>query len=247
MTQFSLYSGVWPQNVSKLAKYAVRSVDGQWRVTVLYAAEQGLQYLLVDSSDDRLPERVNAIKTALGTGSGGPFYVNEYKHVLVPVASTLPDVQAEYYYAGHIEGDLTFEFEGHSFTTKPILENGDPLQPGDRWVGPRPGIPYVLAAGAEDVYFRTPALTSDDPPKVRPGATRKVDLSKILGDVDLVRRATAPIAHIRGHQGGRFYVNEHGAMFTPVGTGDGNGIDYVYCGQIDRSAWFPEPNVGEQA
>lgn len=26
--------------------------------------------------------------------------------------------------------------------------------------------------------------------------------------------------------------------------GDGNGLDYVYCGQIDRSAWFPEPSVG---
>jgi hypothetical protein len=53
-----------------------------------------------------------------------------------------------------------------------------------------------------------------------------------------------PVASVRGHQGGRFYVNEHGAMFTPVDAGDGNGIDYIYCGQIDSSAWFPEPNVG---
>jgi len=48
-----------------------------------------------------------------------------------------------------------------------------------------------------------------------------------------------------GHQGGRFYVNEHGAMFTPVGSGDGNGLDYIYCGNIERSAWFPEPPVME--
>lgn len=56
-------------------------------------------------------------------------------------------------------------------------------------------------------------------------------------------RAVRPIADVRGHQGGRFYVNEHGAVFTPVGAGDGNGLDYLYCGQIDREAWFPEPPV----
>jgi hypothetical protein len=38
-------------------------------------------------------------------------------------------------------------------------------------------------------------------------------------------------------------VNEHGAIFTPVSAGDGNGLDYVYCGQIDRTAWFPEPKA----
>jgi hypothetical protein len=23
-----------------------------------------------------------------------------------------------------------------------------------------------------------------------------------------------------------------------------NGLDYLYCGQIDRTAWFPEPTIG---
>ena len=32
-------------------------------------------------------------------------------------------------------------------------------------------------------------------------------------------------------------------MFSPVSAGDGNGIDYIYCGQIDKTAWFPEPVV----
>ena len=32
-------------------------------------------------------------------------------------------------------------------------------------------------------------------------------------------------------------------MFSPVGAGEGNGIDYIYCGQIDHAAWFPAPQV----
>ena len=32
-------------------------------------------------------------------------------------------------------------------------------------------------------------------------------------------------------------------MFTPVTADDGNGLDYIYCGQIDRNVWFPEPPV----
>jgi hypothetical protein len=119
------------------------------------------------------------------------------------------------------------------------------LKPGERWVGPRPGIPYVLAAGGGDIYYETPALTDDDPPKVRTSMTRKVQLSKVLGDKAAVERAVRPIASVRGHQGGRFYVNEHGAMFTPVESGDGNGLDYIYCGDIERSAWFPEPLVAK--
>ena len=71
--------------------------------------------------------------------------------------------------------------------------------------------------------------------------TRRVQLSKLLRDQAAARHAVQPVAALRGHQGGRFYVNEHGAMFTPVTAGDGNGLDYLYCGQIAPDAWFPEP------
>jgi hypothetical protein len=56
-----------------------------------------------------------------------------------------------------------------------------------------------------------------------------------------VARAVRPIATVRGYQGGRFYVDEQRAIFTPVEGADGNGLEYIYCGQIDRAAWFPEP------
>lgn len=246
MNASTLYRGVWPQNVSKLAKYAVRFVDGKWKITVLYEAGEGLRYLAVEGGGAGLDEKINAVKTALRDQPGGAFYVNEYRHLLVPVADTsVSGFGSNYYSAGRLDADLTFEFEGKPLTTKPIGFNGAPLKAGDRWVGPRPGIPYVLAAGGADIYYESPALTDDDPPVVRPSMTRRVQLSKVVGDKAAVARAVRPIASVRGHQGGRFYVNEHSAIFTPVGAGDGNGIDYIYCGQIDWSAWFPEPSIGK--
>jgi hypothetical protein len=77
--------------------------------------------------------------------------------------------------------------------------------------------------------------------------TRKVELSKVLEDKQAVARVVRPVVKVRGHQGGRFYVNEHSAMFTPIGSGDGNGIDYIYCGQIEHDDWFPEPFVDESS
>ena len=240
----TLYRGVWPQNVSKLAKYAVRFIDGQWKITVLYEAGEGLRYLAVEGEGTDLVSRINAVKTVLREQPGGAFYVNEYRHVIIPVkGDESSGAGSHYYFAGRLEGDFRFEFEDQPLTSKPVHPNGAQLSAGERWVGPRPGIPYVLAAGGGDIYFETPALTDDDPPAVRPSMTRRVQLSKVLGDEPRVRQAVQPVASVRGHQGGRFYVNEHGAMFTPVGAGDGNGIDYIYCGQIDSSAWFPEPMV----
>lgn len=244
MSTHTLYRGVWPQNVSKLAKYAVRW-EGEWKVTVLYDLGNGERYLAVEDGSDELVDRINDVKSTLQNQLGGAFYINEYRHVIVPVTS--PRGGADYYFAGRLDGDLTFEFEGKPLTTKPIRRDGTPLARGDRWSGPRPGIPYVLAAGAADVYYESPSLTDDDPPAVRPRVTRKVYLSKVVPDKAAVARAIAPVSAVRGHQGGRFYVNEHGAMFTPVGTGDGNGIDYVYCGQLDLTAWFPEPPVPRES
>lgn len=245
MTTPKIYRGVWPQNVSRLAKYAVRFLDGAWKITVLYELEAGLRYLAVEGGGDDLAERINAVKTELrDRPGGGAFYVNEYRHVLVPVSgSSASGPSSHYYYAGRLQEDLSFEFEGQPLTTRPVHPNGTPLNAGERWVGPRPGIPYVLAAGGDDIYYETPALTDEDPPSVRTSVTRRVELSKVLRDKALLGHAVRPIANIRGHQGGRFYVNEHGVMFTPVDAGDGNGLDYIYCGQIDRSAWFAEPPV----
>lgn len=240
MTEFSLYRGLWPQNVSKVAKYGVRMVTGEWKVTVHYDLGEGLMYLAVEGSETDIVDRVNQIKQTGDGQSGGAFYVNEFHHLLVPVVR---EGATLYFYGGKVNPEFRFQFEGAPLTTRPIARDGQPLSPGDPWVGPRPGIPYVLAAGGSDIYFESPALTDSNPPMVRVGVTRKVVLSKVLRDRELVTRAVRPIADVRGHLGGRFYVNEHGAAFTPVDRGDGNGLNYIYCGQIDPAAWFPEPSV----
>ena len=152
-------------------------------------------------------------------------------------------VGAWYYSAGRLESDLIFEFEGRPLTTRPVDGAGQPLRPGESWVGPRPGIPYVLKAGAGDIHYETPALTDEEPPRVRTRVTRQVRLSRVLAGQEALARAIAPVRHERGYKGGQFYVNEHGAIFTPVTAGDGNGIDYTYCGQLDMTTWFPEPPI----
>lgn len=236
----TLYRGLWPQNVNKLAKYTVSFVDGQWRVTVGFDVGDGLRFLAIEGGETGVAKLVNEVKNAAANQPGGAFYINEYRHILVPVKA---GATSEYYYAGRAEDDFVFDFEGKPLTTRPVNADGQPLRPGEKWYGPRPGIPYVLAAGGNDIYYESPALTETSPPTVRPNMTRKVQLSKVVGDRGTVLAAIKPIADLRGHQGGRFYVNEHQAIFTPVAAGDGNGLDYVYCGQIDRSAWFPEPKV----
>ena len=77
MKKPTLYRGLWPQNVSRLAKYAVRFLDGNWKVTVLYEAGDGLRYLAVEGGDADLASSINSVKIALGEQPGGAFYVNE--------------------------------------------------------------------------------------------------------------------------------------------------------------------------
>jgi hypothetical protein len=244
MSTLSLYRGAWPQNVSKLAKYAVRFVDGQWTVTVLYNLGNGERYLAVEGGALDVAAQVNSVKKELQGKEGGTFYVNEYRHILVAVAAPgATGTGSHYYPAGRLNGEFRFEYEGRLLTGRPIRPDGAPLKANDPWVGPRPGIPYVLAAGAGDIYYETPSLTDENPPRVKPMTTRKVYLSKVMANRQLLPSALAPISAVRGHLGGRFYVNEYGAIFTPVAAGDGNGIDFVYCGQISLSAWFPEPRV----
>jgi hypothetical protein len=241
MSTPTLYRGLWPQNVSKLAKYRVSFENTVWKVSVQYDIGEGLRYLAVEKDQRDVVERVNAVKTHLRSTPGGVFYVNEYRHILVPVAGSADTANALYFSAGRLEQDFAFQFEGKPLTSRPVDAQGQPLVPGTKWTGPRPGIPYKLKAGGADIAYETPALTDTDPPEVRQGVTRNVELSKILKDKAAVARAVRPIATVRGYQGGRFYVNEHGAIFTPVEGADGNGLEYIYCGQIDRTAWFPEP------
>jgi len=171
---------------------------------------------------------VNDVKRTHGRGPGGPFYINEYQQVIVPVGDA-----AQYYFAGTYDSPLEFEFEGKKISGEPLDLDGKPLRPGDTWTGPHAGIPYVLTAAGNDVYYRT---------FPRPNVEKHVNLSAEKG-----KSAAAQIARLlsafKGASGGRFYVNEFCSVFCPINGTDG--LQYIYIGQIDLDSWFPDPLASE--
>ena len=172
-----------------------------------------------------LVELVCAVKNTYGKSPYGPFYINEYKQVIVPVGDA-----AHYYFAGIYEKPLRFElFDGKTISGEPLDADGKPLRPGDTWVGPHAGIPYVLTAARDDVYYRT---------FPRPDVEKRVKLSATRGK-SAAQQIARLLSAFKGAAGGRFYVNEFGAVFSPIN--EDEGLRYVYFGQIDPESWFPDP------
>ncbi len=226
MPQFPIFGGNCPGNVSKDAKYAVRSSANGPVAALTYCTGDDERWYMTTEIHPQLVAMVNAVKTSHGNPPNGSFYINEYKQVLVPVAGS--DV---YYYAGNYEKPLRFEFEGKTLSGEPMDFAGNPLSPGDTWIGPHPGIPYVLAAGGGDIYFEI---------SPRPNVMKRIKLSKARDPV-CAREIASWIASLKGSSGGRFYVNEFCTVFAPIK--EGYEWRYVYIGQLDLQKWFPAPNV----
>lgn len=226
MNTFPVFLGNCPHNVSKDAKYSVRGTDG--RVALLYSTADGERWRMTTTAHPELADMVNDVKRTYGLAPNGPFYINEYKQVIVPVGET-----AQYYLAGTYDAPLRFEFEGKVISGEPLDWHGKKLQPGDTWTGPHAGIPYVLAAAGNDVYYKT---------YPRPNVEKKVTLSASKGKATAEQIARMLLAY-KGAGGGRFYVNEFCTVFSPINGTDG--LTYLYIGQIDLGSWFPEPMAAE--
>jgi hypothetical protein len=225
MVTFPLFTGNCPRNVNKDAKYGV-GFDKKTRalgVGLTYRTRDDERWHMTNVEHPKLVAMVNAVKMAHGSGANGPFYVNEYKQVLVPVGDS-----AQYYLAGKYDVPLRFELNGRTISGEPIDQHGKPMHPGDRWAGPHAGIPYVLTAAGNDVYYKT---------WPQPEVERRVKLSAKRGAAAAAQMARL-ISMLKGPGGGRFYVNEFGCVFSPMN--DETGLDYVYFGQIDLNSWFPE-------
>jgi hypothetical protein len=220
---FPLFTGNCPKNVSKDAKYSVRWQDGELVVGLMYRTDHGEEWHAATDQHPDLMEMVNAVKTTMGDSPNGPFYINEYGQVIVPVGP-----QAEYYLAGEYEGLLRFEFEGHLLSGEGKALDGKNLSPGEIWTGPHPGIPYRLTADGHDIYY-------ESHPRLH--VTRKERLSGQVGAADAAATA-ARIQQVKGWGGGRFYVNEWCEIFAPVNKRDG--LSYHYVGSLDLlgEPWF---------
>jgi hypothetical protein len=223
---FPIYKGNRPANVRKAAKYQVRSRAGGFVVAIIYEADEGERWYPSTDKHPVLLNMVNAVKTTHGIGPGGNFYINEFHQVIVPV----PGGSREYYLAGEYREPLRFEFEGKIISGEPIDLEERALAVGNKWVGPHAGIPYTLAAGGNDIYYTY---------SPRPNVEKTVKLSAIIGQ-EKAADVARPIQVIKGHSGGRFYVNEFGSIFAPVHTG--NRCEYLYVGHLGLDLWFDKPS-----
>jgi len=216
------FIGNCPSNVSKDAKYSLRHFQNELGVGLVYEFEDEEIWRPVNHQHPKLVEMVDTIKTEVNGASGGQFYINEFRQVIVPAGESITN-----YYAGEYHEDLEFIVDEYTLTGKPINLNGNKLFPGDTWEGPHPGIPYILEAGGKDIRYEYD-LTED--------RTRRVKLSKKVGTENASQTAKK-IASVKGPQGGRFYINEHRSMFTPLESN--NGWGYIYIGQLnDKDPWF---------
>ena len=172
--------------------------------------------ILASDAHARLVDMVNTVKLEYNGREGGPFYINEYHHVLVPTGGD--GVR----FAGEYDPTLEFEFEGALVTPRAP----DDLVPGDVWSGPRVGLRHKLKATMDDITFDL-----DDGDR-----SREVFLSEHVGKGPASALASR-IGKAKGNSG-RFYINECGEFFGPTG-----GEHFTYFGSLGEDPWFPVPHV----
>jgi hypothetical protein len=220
----SIFRGNCPKNVSKDAKYTIRTDQDGLDVALTYISANEERWFATTTEHPELVEMVNEIKTRQGHAPNGPFYINEYSQVIVPVGPS-----ATYYLAGDYGLPLRFEFEGNTLSGEGVDLYGRPLDPGDAWTGPHPGIPYQLKAGQRDIYYHA---------SPRPNVETQPRLSAAIGAAAAAAFASR-VQDIKGWQGGRFYINEWNEIFAPVTAG--NSLEYRYIGHLDADEpWYPK-------
>ena len=146
------FDGNCPRNVSRDAKYAIRSAGDGLAVALTYVSSNGERWFATTEEHPDLVNMVNRVKTEMGEAPNGPFYINEHGQVIVPAGPS-----PTYYLAGVYDMPLRFDFEDNILSGEGVDLDGRPLEPGDLWTGPHPGIPYRLKAGRRCVLPLVPA------------------------------------------------------------------------------------------
>jgi len=220
---FPIFTGNCPKNVSRDAKYGVRSSRKGPVVWLLYRTSTGEEWHASSAEHPELVAMVNAVKVSMGDAPNGPFYINEFSQVIVPAGPN-----ARYYLADEYSAEIEFHFEGNLLSGRAVDLDGRSLEPGEIWTGPHPGIPYVLKAGGGDIYYTSVP---------RENVTKKQWLSHHVGP-EAAKALARRIQEVKGWAGGRFYINEWQEMFAPLTAPDG--LHYVYIGRLDlnHDPWF---------
>lgn len=221
-------------SITKQGKYRVSHDPDGFSISVVIETPDGIRCYPSTDKHPKLVELVNKVKVEIRGSEAGPFFINEWKQVIVPAGNPV-----EYYYAGEYHPEIILGLDGEEFSGRPHDNEGNLLKPGDLWTGrPRPGIEYILKAGGADIEY-----------VVQVGLNREkiCRLSKFVG-VEDARRVARKIAIIKGNKGGRFFVNEYGAIFGPKQVA--SGYDFVFIGILSGSdPWFPKwsPEASEES
>jgi len=216
------FKGNCPKNVAKDAKYSIKSDEGEDKIGIVYKSNEGEMWYPVTDEHQVLVEMVNRIKLAAVNSPRGSFYINEYKQVIIPVSGN-----RIYYLGGEYSDPLEFEFEGKTLSGDAKDHNGNPLSPGDEWIGPHPGIKYILAGNGQDIYYEI-----EPRPKVR----KRVNLSDFQPN-NVVGKLCQLIQKFKP-SGGRFYINEFKQIFAPI---QSDQLRYIYIGKLENlNEWFPK-------
>jgi hypothetical protein len=213
------YTGATPSNVAKDAKYSVRWGTGGDEIRREYRANNRVRHLLTTSQHPALVDMVNEVKIALTGQARGAFYINEFRHVLVP------DGEGSSFYAGRYDRLLEFAFDDGT-TISPVAPAG--IRPGDPWPGPRVGVLHKLLATGRDIRYE----------RREPRMTVEVRLSDQIGH-ELAAEAASRVARVVGRSGGRFYVNEAGELFAPPRD---DAAPATYIGNVEDVPWFEPPS-----
>ena len=162
-----LFTGNCPESVCKTAKYHIRRENGKFVVGINYNTGNGEYWTPTTELHPDLVEMVNNVKNEINSSPGGAFYINEFRQVIVPA-------EGKYFLAGKYEKSLQFSIlnddgEYVVISGKAVDLQGNALNPGDEWYGYLMGIPYVLAAGGNDIRFEI---------KLNANHFRRIPLSK---------------------------------------------------------------------
>ena len=221
-------------SITKQGKYRVSHEPDGFSISVVIETPDGIRCYPSTDKHPKLVELVNKVKVEIRGSEAGPFFINEWKQVIVPAGNPV-----EYYYAGEYHPEIILGLDGEEFSGRPHDNEGNLLKPGDSWTGrPRPGIEYILKAGGADIEYAV---------QLGPNREKICRLSKFVG-VEDARRIARKIAIIKGNKGGRFFVNEYGAFFGPKQVA--SGYDFVFIGILSSSdPWFPKwsPEASEES
>ena len=221
------FGGNRPANVARDAKYSLRRGRDGWAVRLEYRLDGNERLLLSTGDHPDLVGMVLDVQEESRGMPGGAFYINEFSQVLAPSGA-----EGRYFLAGSYPDALEFRPKGDPDVAGWVISgdgkgrDGRRLAAGDQWLGPHPGIPYVLAADHRNVYYEL---------MLSPIRRRRVTLSEQVG----LARAQTIAQQVYGvkREAGRFYINEFCQMFCPVW--DGHSLTYNYIGALDLDAgWF---------